>query len=123
MTRTGKLRVASTQLKRRAIKKRSPKLTPIRKSAKGEECTINLPGVCNYDSSTVVWCHENSYAAGKGMGLKARDECGAYGCYACHLVYDGQAPRPDGMSKEYVDQKFFEAMIKSGEKLKRKGLL
>jgi hypothetical protein len=100
-----------------------PKTTPIRASAKGEECTIELHMVCNHNPETVVWCHENSYDAGKGMGLKARDERGAYGCSDCHAVYDGQVPRPAWMTKEYVDERFALAMERSGEILKRKGLL
>jgi len=108
---------------KRPMKRSRPKTTKIRQSAKNEECLIELPAVCNYNSETVVWCHENSYAAGKGMGLKARDELGAYGCSACHAVYDGQIKRPEGMSKGYVEKRFYDAMLKSAEKLKRKGLV
>jgi hypothetical protein len=65
-------------------------MSKIRKSARGEDCTINLPGVCNYNPETVVWCHSNRYEHGKGMGLKAKDEHGAYGCSECHATYDRQ---------------------------------
>lgn len=99
------------------------KTTPIRKSARMEACTIRLPGVCNNDPATVVWCHENSYAAGKGMGLKAKDEHGAYGCCACHAVYDGQAQRPAGLTKEDVDVYFARGKHVSRLILQQKGLL
>jgi hypothetical protein len=99
------------------------KTTPIRQSAKQEACTIRIPGVCNNDPATVVWCHENSYAAGKGMGLKAKDEHGAYGCCACHAVYDGQAPRPPGLTKEDVDTYFARGKHVSRLILQQKGLL
>lgn len=105
------------------IKKRAPKSTPIRQSARGEECTMRIPGVCRNERDTVVWCHENSFAAGKGMGLKARDECGAYGCSACHAVYDGQAPRPPGLTKEDIDVYFARGKHVSRQILQRKGLL
>jgi len=98
-------------------------MTPIRASARGEECTINLHMVCNHNPETVVWCHENSYDAGKGMGLKARDERGAYGCSACHAVYDGQVARPDWLTKEEVDSAFEQGKKKSQAILRRKGLL
>lgn len=111
-------------LKSRAPMKRSrAKTTPIRKSAKGEECTIRLPMVCNYDTSTTVLCHSNSLADGKGIGLKAPDAKAAYGCSACHDVVDGRAPRPEGLTKELVDALFLEGMAQTNRILKRKGLL
>lgn len=95
----------------------------IRQSARGEECTMRIPGVCNRDPETTVWCHENSFAAGKGMGIKARCEHGAYGCAACHAVLDGQAPRPPGLTKEDVDVYFARGKVVSRQILERKGLL
>ena len=64
-----------------------PKMTPIRASAKGEDCTLNIAGVCNYDSSTVVLCHFPSEWSGKG--IKSPDYVAGYGCYACHQELDG----------------------------------
>ena len=32
-------------------------MSAIRKAAKGEECTLNIAGVCSYDPETVVLCH------------------------------------------------------------------
>lgn len=115
----------ATPMKRatKPMKQGRRKTTPIRQSAKLEACTIRLPGICNGDASTVVWCHENSYAAGKGMGLKAKDEHGAYGCCACHAVYDGQAPRPAGLTKEDVDIYFARGKHVSRLILQQKGLL
>lgn len=120
----------STPMKRSAMKRgttrmksRGPKMTPIRKSAKDEDCTLRLPGVCQNRTDTVVWCHENSYAAGKGMALKARDECGAYGCALCHEIYDGQVTRPAWLTEEEVDSCFEIGKKLSLIVLKRKGLL
>jgi|SRR6478736_3712798 len=58
----------------------------IRKSARGEQCTLQIVGVCNGDPETVVFCHlpDESH----GMGLKANDVCGCYGCSACHDALD-----------------------------------
>jgi hypothetical protein len=98
-------------------------MSKIRKSARGEDCTINLPGVCNYNSETVVWAHSNRYQDGKGMGLKAKDENGAYACYACHCVYDRQRKRPENLSLEEVEEAFTMAMRKSQQILKDKGLI
>ena len=71
----------------------------IRDSARGEECTIRIPGVCAGDPERTIWSHAPLGAAGKGRGIKALDICGAYGCTACDAVVDGQAPAPAGMSR------------------------
>lgn len=98
-------------------------LSKIRQSARGEDCTINLPGVCNYNLESVVWAHSNRYEHGKGMGLKAKDEHGAYACYDCHMTYDRQRKRPEHLSLENVEDAFTMAMIKSRQILKDKGLI
>ena len=67
----------------------------IRDSAKGMECQFTIPGVCNYDSTTVVWVHSDQIRHGKGTGIKAHDIFGAYGCSACHAWYSGPADREE----------------------------
>jgi len=58
----------------------SPK---IRKSAKGQRCTLRLPGICSHDSSKVMLCHINSFT--KGTGNKSHDIHSYFGCYECHM--------------------------------------
>lgn len=105
------------------LRSRGPKMTPIRASAKNEDCTMNLPGVCKQEPGNVVWAHSNDAQHGKGGALKAEDQYGCYACYWCHMVYDGQAPRPAGLTKEQVDAAFYIGMYRSREILRRKGLL
>jgi hypothetical protein len=125
MTLTRKSPMKRTAMKRGTSRMRSrgPKMTPIRKSAKNEECTIRLPGVCNFDPATTVLCHSNEGADGKGMGLKASDERAAYGCSACHDVVDGRRPRPEGLTLELVATLFKEGIAQTNRILKRKGLM
>lgn len=104
-------------------KKSRPKSTPIRQSARGEECTISLPMVCNGNPETTVLCHSNQLADGKGMGLKAPDNRAAYGCSACHDVLDGRAPRPSGWTYEMVLERFEAAITRTQAILLRKGLV
>lgn len=126
MIRTSTLKPSTKPMKRSAMprgtsrmKSRGPKMTPIRKSAKGEECTLRFPfGICNYDTTTTVLCHEN----GAGAGMKSLDEEGAYGCYACHMVLDGHVKRPDGFTREAMLALFVEANAQTRRILKRKGL-
>lgn len=106
-------------MKRSRMKSRHKPTTKIRQSAKGEECTIRLPYICNFNTETTVLCHRN----GAGMGMKSADSDAAYGCHACHEIIDGRAPRPEGMSYE-VMLGYFEAGIqRTREILRKKGLL
>lgn len=58
----------------------------LRKSARGRECQVRLPGVCNFNPETVVLAH----LAGGGMGMKKPDLQGAFCCSSCHDVLDGR---------------------------------
>ena len=59
----------------------------LRDSARNQECTLNVAGVCNYDSATTVLCHLPS--EDKGMAKKSHDYFAAFGCSACHTWLDG----------------------------------
>lgn len=107
----------------RPMKRSRPKSTPIRQSAKGEDCTMMIPGVCNHNPETVVWAHSNRYEHGKSMGRKAEDRFGCYSCSSCHAVLDGQATRPYGVTKEDIESYFDQAMERSQSILRDKGLL
>ncbi len=64
-------------------------MTKIRKSAKGENCTLRVPGVCNFDPETTVLCHIRT--PGTGIGRKPPDYQAVYGCSACHaFIGDGR---------------------------------
>ncbi|WMT88235.1 DUF1364 domain-containing protein [Pelagibacterium sp. 26DY04] len=58
----------------------------ILRHAKGQPCQLRLPGICNGNPETTVWCHLNGH--GKGMGLKTHDVLGFFGCSNCHAAYD-----------------------------------
>lgn len=55
-------------------------------SAKGQPCTLCVPGVCNRDPATTVSCHVHDESF--GMGVKADDQSTFHGCYACHVFWD-----------------------------------
>lgn len=65
------------------MKYRNKKLT---ESAKHERCVS-----CGAMDGTVVWAHSNQNLHGKGMGTKAHDLFGFYGCSKCHDWYDGRS--------------------------------
>lgn len=62
---------------------KSPKL---RKSARAQECTLNVVDVCNYDPETVVLAHIDSEF--KGVALKSPDYMACFACSACHAWLD-----------------------------------
>ena len=66
-------------------KRKSIRSEAIRQAANGEACTI-----CLAQDGTVVFCHLNESFAGKGLGLKADDIAGFFGCHGCHKQYDTQ---------------------------------
>lgn len=104
------------------MKTRWARPSKIRQSARGEDCTLRFPG-CRNDRDTVVWCHSNRLADGKGMGIKAADEAGCYGCATCHAYLDwGWASDPN-MTFESVQQQFERARLESGARLQHKGLI
>ncbi|OVZ80964.1 DUF1364 domain-containing protein [Yersinia kristensenii] len=55
----------------------------LRKEARGRECQIRIPGVCNGNPETVVLTHYR-LAGTCGTGIKPSDEQAAWGCLACH---------------------------------------
>lgn len=126
MPSTGMLSVQSHQRtapKRKAgLKSKGPVSTPIRRAARGQDCTLRL-AVCNFDSDTTVLCHSNFLADGKGMGLKAPDTAAAFGCSACHDVLDGRRPRPADLSLVGLEAAFRAAIVRTHEILKAEGLL
>lgn len=69
--------------------------TKITRHARGQECQLRLPGICNCTSDTVVFAHLNGSAFGKGMGLKAHDFAGCFAGFECHTYLDvGHGTKP-----------------------------
>lgn len=127
LARTGTIRVnamtagpetGKPKKRKRAMKTTRPKMTAIRLSAKDEECTLRFP-CCNYRVDTTVLCHRN----GAGGGMKAPDTDAAYGCFACHVVLDGHATRPDGFTRDMMLARFDGAVRLTHIRLAVKGLI
>lgn len=65
-------------------------MVDLRKLAKGRECQVRLPGICNQDNETTVLAHYRLIGV-SGMGIKSSDVCAAYACHQCHDVIDRRA--------------------------------
>ena len=91
----------------------------VRDSARGEECTLNIAGVCNYRSETTVLVHLPDES--KGMSTKADDISSCYGCSDCHDMIDGRSK--NRLSAEEREWYMRRAMVRTWRKLHEKGLL
>jgi hypothetical protein len=90
----------------------------ITESARGEDCTVRLPGICNFNPETVVFAHLNGVRFGHGVGKKTK--WGAYACSACHDEIDR---RTRNLEADYVKLALYEATIETLNRLAAKGLL
>lgn len=59
----------------------------LRDSARGQSCTLRLPG-CGHDDGTVVLAHIP--CGHKGVGMKGPDVIACFACDHCHSVLDGR---------------------------------
>lgn len=92
-------------------------MSKIRRSAKGEDCQVRIPGHCNFNPETTVYAHKG----GAGMGMKSHDIHGAYCCSACHDVIDGRVKAT--FTKSQKELMFYDGMVRTQLILINKGLL
>lgn len=75
----------------------------LRNLARGRPCMIRMPGICNHNPETTVLCHLRMVGL-TGMGMKAQDLLGAWGCSDCHRYVDthgidGRTALLEGMAR------------------------
>lgn len=92
-------------------------MSKLTKSARGRECQIRIPGICNYNPETVVLAHLN----GAGMGIKHSDIHGAYACSRCHAVVDGE--KQNDWSSDVLKQFHLEGVIRTQKIMLDEGLI
>jgi hypothetical protein len=90
------------------------KTTKIRKAARGQDCSLRLPGVCCFENDTVILAHLNTRE--KGISRKSNDIHGVFACWKCHDVIDGRN-RNHGFSKADLLQAQFDALVETQLKL------
>jgi hypothetical protein len=72
----------------------------ITQSASGQTCSLRLPGICNHNVMTTVFCHLPGI--GKSHASKVSDLHGAYGCSACHDAIDRWTWEKRGLTEAMV---------------------
>lgn len=85
----------------------------IMQSAKGEDCTLRLTGVCNFNPETTIAAHIGSR---RGMACKCGDNMVVYSCSNCH----GEI---DSCSRESYAADKIRALEETQEKLIEKGIM
>ena len=91
----------------------------LRKAARGRECMVRLPGVCNHNPETTVLAHVR-LAGVSGMGLKADDLLGAWACSSCHDAIDRRSHTD--LDRDYVRLAHLEGMVRTIAQLRKEGL-
>ncbi|OBX05744.1 phage protein [Gallibacterium genomosp. 3] len=91
----------------------------LRKEAKGRECQVRLPGICNHNPETVVLAHFRM-AGINGVGMKPDDMFGAWACSSCHDEIDRRTRK---MDYEFVRLAHAEGVIRTQAILKSEGKL
>jgi Putative nuclease YbcO len=92
----------------------------LRKLARNQPCLIRVPEYCTGGGETTVLCHIRLSGV-SGMGIKAPDILGAFGCHACHSIVDGQ--RKSTYTKEQRDLMLLQGMARTQYWLIKEGYL
>ena len=95
-------------------------MSKIRKSARGQQCQIRLPGLCSHNPETVVLAHYR-LAGTCGMGMKPNDIQAAYACSLCHDAADGRLKTD--LSRDEIQTAFAEGVMRTQQILIKQGLL
>ena len=94
----------------------SIKSKKIRESAKGQECQVRIPGVCNFNPETTVLAHVGK---GGGMGQKCDDIHATYACSSCHDAIDGRSNLSMSVARLYS----YEGMVRTQKLLLEQELI
>ncbi len=92
-------------------------MTNLRQSARGRECQVRIPGICNHNPETVVLAH----IGGAGIGRKSDDIHGAFCCSACHDAIDGRSNTE--YHRSALKLLHLEGVVRTQEIWRREGLL
>ncbi len=64
-------------------------MSALTKLARGRDCQVRLPGICNFNPETTVAAHYR-LAGTCGVGMKPPDLLAAWACSACHDHIDAR---------------------------------
>jgi putative nuclease YbcO-like protein len=85
----------------------------LRKLAKGQNCKIRLPGVCNHNPETVVLAHFRLPGI-SGLGFKPPDLLGSWACSSCHAWVDSHSDENTQLAFAHGVMRTINALIEDG---------
>jgi hypothetical protein len=91
----------------------------LRDSARDEDCTFQIAGVCNNNPETMILAHLPNES--HGMGIKSTDLSSAYCCANCHDVIDRRVTRV--LNAEEMEWYMRRAQVRTLERFVDKGLV
>jgi Protein of unknown function (DUF1364) len=94
-------------------------MSKLRNSAKGRNCEVRLPFICNRNNETTILAH----LGGGGMGMKRNDMHAAFCCSDCHDVVDGRRNVYPDLHKSEIVIYFYQAIIRTQEIWLEEGLI
>jgi len=95
------------------------KQNKITKSARDEECTLQIFPYCNQDPATTVLAHLP--CEDKGMAKKSPDWWSAYACSTCHGIIDGHIKTD--LSQEEINKCMMRGKYRTMKRMIEKGLI
>lgn len=90
----------------------------VRDSARGEDCTLNIAGVCSYDTNETILAHLPDESS--GASLKADDISACYSCAACHDAIDRRNNAMPEEEREWYQRR---AMVRTWRRLIEAGIV
>lgn len=89
----------------------------IRNAARGQDCTMQVMTICNYNPETTVLAHVNTTGTGS-KGAKCHDFSAVFACHACHTWMDNY--KGSGEDRLFYTRR---ALVRTWEKLIEMGLI
>lgn len=95
-------------------------MADLRKLARGRDCTVRLPGICNGNPETTVLAHVRLNGV-SGLGFKGPDVLGAWVCSSCHDAIDRRAHLD--LDRDYVQLAHLQGVMRTQAALIREDVL
>lgn len=96
-------------------------MSKLTKAAQGKDCTVRIPGHCNFNSETVVSAHINGVRFKHGTGQKVNDLLAADCCSSCHDVLDYRVRSQ--YTKDELKLMHYEGVMETIIRRKEEGLI
>ncbi|MBH2564209.1 DUF1364 domain-containing protein [Serratia marcescens] len=94
-------------------------MSKLTREARGRECQVRIPGVCNFNPETTVLAHYR-LAGTCGTAIKPDDTQAAWACSACHDEIDRRTRLIDANDARLMHA---EGVMRTQEILRKEGKL